>query len=287
MRLLQQLGAVALVALAGSLAVGAAGWNAPLTLILGTLTAVLALLVYAWVVRRTEHRTPVEVARSGAAGALGRGLLIGAGLFTAVIANIALLGGYRVGGWGSVSGAVALAGFTAAAAVTEELLFRGVLFRIVEERIGTWWSLGLTGLLFGLVHLLNPHASLWGAIAIAVEAGGMLGAAYAATRTLWLPIGLHFAWNFAEGGIFGTGISGTDGPRGLLDGVTSGPAVLSGGEFGPEASLYSVLGGVVVTAVFLVLARRRGHLVPRRRRTGPAGQAEQTGPAGPTGTLVP
>jgi uncharacterized protein len=227
---------------------------------------VLSLLAYAWVVRRTERRAPVEVAVKGAGGALTRGLLLGFGMFVAVIANIAFLGDYRVDGWGSVTGALAYVGVTAAAAVTEELIFRGVLFRIVEQRLGTWLALALTGLLFGALHLFNEHATVWGALAIAVEAGGMLAAAYAATRTLWLPIGLHFAWNFAEGGIFGTGVSGQDAPQGLLHGVVSGPATVTGGEFGPEASLYALLAGVVVMVAFLWLAHRRGNLVPMRRR---------------------
>ncbi|WP_410666490.1 CPBP family intramembrane glutamic endopeptidase [Amycolatopsis sp. cmx-4-68] len=275
MRLLIQLVAVAAVALGGSLVVGLVQWNAPLTLILGLGTAVLSVLTYRWVVRRTEQRVPVEIAKNHAA--LGRGVLIGGGLFAAVIANIALVGGYDVLGWGSVGGAVALFGFSAAAAVTEELLFRGVLFRIVERRIGTWLALTLTALLFGLSHLFNAHATLWGALAIAVEAGGMLAAAYAASRTLWLPIGLHFAWNFAEGGIFGTGVSGTDAPQGLLNAVTSGPTALSGGDFGPEASVYSLLVGVITTVVFMWLARRRGNIVPLRR------SAE----AAPAATVVP
>lgn len=271
LRLLAQLVAVSVVAVAGSASVGAAHWNVPLTLLLGGATALLSLLTYAWVVRRTERRAPVEVAVKGAGAALGRGTLIGFGMFAAVIANIAILGGYWVDGWGSVSGALALLGVTAAAAVTEELIFRGILFRIVEERIGTWLALALTGLLFGGSHLFNPHATGWGALAIAVEAGGMLGAAYVATRTLWVPIGLHFAWNFAEGGIFGTGVSGTDSPQGLLHGVLSGPTALSGGEFGPEASLCALLAGVVVATLFLWLAHRRDHLVPLRRRTARAG----------------
>jgi len=265
MRLLMQFGAVVVVTFAGSLAVGAVQWNTILTLVLGVATAVLAVVTYAWVVRRTEHRAPVEVARKGAVAALGRGVLIGFGMFAAVIVNIAFLGDYRVDGLGSPAGAVALLGFMAAAAVTEELMFRGILFRIVEKRIGTWAALALTGLLFGLSHLINPDASLWGAIAIAVEAGGMLAAAYAATRTLWVPIGLHFAWNFAQGGIFGTQVSGNDTPDGLLNGVTSGPTLISGGEFGPEASLYSVLFGAVLTIVFMWLAHRRGHVVGFRR----------------------
>jgi CAAX protease family protein len=273
MRLVKQLVVVALVAFGGSLVVNAAPGNALLVLVFGVATAVLSVPAYRWVVRRTEHRAPVELAREGAPAAIGRGVLIGVALFGAVIANIAFLGGYQVLGWGSVAGAAAAFGFSAAAAVTEELLFRGVLFRIVEKRIGTWSALALTSVLFGASHLFNAHATLWGAIAIAIEAGGMLAAAYAATRNLWVPIGLHFAWNFAEGGIFGTDVSGTSGAGGLLHGVLSGPAPLTGGEFGPEASLYALAAGVVATIVFLWLAHRRGRLVPRRRR--------------PAATLVP
>src|SRR3954464_3075275 len=103
MRLVKQLVCGAVVAFGGSLAVGAVNWSAPLTLLLGVATAVLTLLVYAWIVRRTEKRAPVEGGRRGAGGALGRGMLIGFGLFTAVIVNIAFLGDYRVDGWGSLS----------------------------------------------------------------------------------------------------------------------------------------------------------------------------------------
>ncbi|MEV7425810.1 MULTISPECIES: CPBP family intramembrane glutamic endopeptidase [unclassified Streptomyces] len=268
MRLVLQLAAVAAVAFIGGQGVAAVAGNPWLTLALGVGTAVLAVLVYGWVVRRTEHRPSVEVAREGAGAAIGRGTLIGVAMFVAVIANIAFLGHYEINGLGSATGAVGLFGFMAAAAVTEELLFRGVLFRIIEERAGTWIALVLTGTVFGLAHLLNPNASLWGAVAIAIEAGGMLAAAYIATRSLWLPIGVHFGWNFAAAGIFSTEVSGNNTPQGLLDTTTSGPALITGGDFGPEGSLYSVLFGVLATVAFMWLAHRRGHLVPRRRRAG-------------------
>ncbi|WIX87875.1 type II CAAX endopeptidase family protein [Amycolatopsis sp. DG1A-15b] len=266
MRLVWQLLAVAAVAFIGSQGIAVVGANPWLTLVIGVLTAVAGVAVYRWVVRRTEHRPVTELARPGAGLAAGRGVLIGIALFGAVIANIALLGDYEVRGWGTVAGAAGLVGFMAAAAVTEELLFRGVLFRIVEERTGTGIALVLTGVLFGLSHLFNPDATLWGAIAIAIEAGGLLTAAYVATRKLWLPIGLHFGWNFAGAGIFGTVVSGNGTPQGLLDAVTSGPSIVTGGAFGPEGSLYSVLFCVLATTAFLWLARRRGHLIPRPKR---------------------
>ncbi|MEV4703872.1 type II CAAX endopeptidase family protein [Actinoplanes sp. NPDC049316] len=266
MRFVKQLLAVVAIAAVGGQAVNAVSGNPWLTLVLGIVAAVLAVLVYRWVVGRTERREVTELARAGAAARLTRGVLIGFAMFAAVIVNIALMDGYHVKGLGSVSGAVGLLGFMAAAAVTEELLFRGVLFRIVEERTGTWIALLLTGLVFGAMHLANPDATLWGATAIAIEAGFMLAACYAATRNLWVPIGLHFGWNFAAGGIFSVVVSGNGDSKGLLEATMSGPAVLTGGDFGPEGSLYTLGAGVLLTVVFLVLARRRGHIVPRRGR---------------------
>jgi membrane protease YdiL (CAAX protease family) len=267
MRLVKQLGTVVGVAVVGNLALGAVEGSWLLTLVLGTATAVLALVGYRWVVRRTERRDPVEVGLARAGSTLARGAGIGVLMFLAVIASISALGGYEVVGRGSVTVAIGLLGFTAAAAVTEELMFRGVVFRLLEERTGTWLALLVTSALFGAMHLVNPEATVWGAVAIAVEAGGMLGAVFVATRRLWLPIGIHFGWNFAVAGIFGTVVSGSDTPPGLLHGVTSGAVLLSGGEFGPEGSLFAVLAGLALTAVFLRLAHRRGRLVPRRKRT--------------------
>jgi membrane protease YdiL (CAAX protease family) len=268
MRLIWQLAAVAVVAMAGGGVVAAVQEGHPwLTLVLGVLTSVLALLVYRWVVGRTERRAVTEVGRKGAAAGFGLGTLLGLALFGVVVANIAFLGYYEVTGLGSVSGAVGFVGFMAAAAVTEELLFRGVLFRVAEERLGTWWAMALSGVLFGAFHLANPDADLYGAFAVAVEAGGMLTAAYVATRRLWVPIGVHFGWNFAAGGVFSAEVSGNGASHGLLDSVTTGPAWVTGGAFGPEGSPYALVFCVLAAVVFLLVARRRGLLVPRRGRT--------------------
>ncbi|OMI36965.1 CPBP family intramembrane glutamic endopeptidase [Streptomyces sparsogenes] len=265
MKLVWQILAVVTVSAVGGQSASAVQDNPWLSLLLGGLTAVLAVFVYRWVVGRTEGRPVTELAREGARRSLYRATGIGVALFGCVIANIALLGDYDVHGFGSLTGAIGLVGFMAAAAVTEELMFRGLLFRLVERGLGTYAALALSGVLFGAMHLFNKHATLLGAVAIAIEAGGMLAAAYAADRSLWLPIGLHFGWNFAESGIFGTEVSGNGATHGLLDASTSGATLITGGEFGPEASLYSILFCVLATIVFLRLARRRGNLVPRRR----------------------
>ena len=146
---------------------------------------------------------------------------------------------------------------------------RGIIFRIMEEGLGTWLALSISALLFGLLHLFNPNATILGALAIVLTAGIILGAAYVLTRTLWLPIGTHFGWNFTLGGIFGLAVSGREG-KGLVEAELSGPTLISGGSFGPEASLFVILFGLPIGAYFLLRAVRKKRIRPPAWRVRPS-----------------
>jgi membrane protease YdiL (CAAX protease family) len=223
-----------------------------------------------------------EVSRRGAVPGLAVGFLVGAVLFGAVMGIIAATGHYQYAGWGAVSGAVAVLGKMCAVAVAEELVFRAVLFRIIEQWIGTWLALAASALVFGLLHLANPGATLFGALAIAVEAGVMLGAAYALTRTIWFAVGIHLAWNFVQGGVFGATVSGTASTfQSLIRGAIAGPDLLTGGGFGPEASVPAIGVGVVAAVVLLILTVRRGRImpIPRRSTAAAPAAASATSPA--------
>ncbi|GAA4604586.1 hypothetical protein BJY16_005061 [Actinoplanes octamycinicus] len=82
----------------------------------------------------------------------------------------------------------------------------------------------------------RPLKPRWGATAIAIEAGFMLAACYAATRNLWVPIGPHFGWNFAAGGVFGVVVSGNGESKGLLEASTSGPVASAVAPSGRRAA---------------------------------------------------
>ena len=236
-----------------------------LALAVGLAGAGAALWMYRKAVVVTENRPATELKPAVAKSGLRTGALIGLLLFTVTIAIIAVFGGYRIVGWGSPAAAVTAIGVMACVAVTEEILFRGIVFRLVEEMAGSKAALAFSAILFGGLHLINPQATLVGALAIAIEAGLMLGAAYLVGRSLWLPIGLHFGWNLAEGGIFATTVSGSHaGDTGLFHSALSGPAVLTGGSFGPEGSIVAVLACAVPTLYFLRQARRRGNLRSRK-----------------------
>jgi membrane protease YdiL (CAAX protease family) len=146
--------------------------------------------------------------------------------------------------------------------VFEETLFRGILFRFLEEGFGSWIALIITALLFGLSHLNNPNATVWSAIAIALEAGVSIGSAYMATRSLWFAMGLHTAWNFLQGTIFGVAVSGNGAPiDSLFQPLIQGNPWLTGGEFGIEASVIGVVLGLGMGSAFLVHAVRQHRIM--------------------------
>jgi CAAX protease family protein len=239
-----------------------------LALPVGIGVAIAVVAGYRRLSRIVEQRSAIpELDQRGMWSGLLRGMSIGAGLFVVLMLVIAMLGGWQDVSWGSVGGFVATAGTTASVAVVEEVLFRGILFRIMEERFGTVITLVASSTLFGLTHLVNVNATLWGTISIALTGGTMTGAAYVATRSLWLPIGLHFAWNLTHAGIFGVALSGSDEePHGLLHTTLSGPSALTGGTFGPEASLMALLVCLIPTILLLRRAVRTGRIQRRPRR---------------------
>ena len=226
-------------------------------LIAAVVGAVVLVIGYRLLVRWTEHRAAGEL---GAARALPHfigGALIGFVLFASVYAILWAYGAVKFNGW-NVSSALAMEAAAALlAGIGEELIFRGGVFRLIEEGFGTLIALVLSGALFGAIHAANPGATLESSAAIALEAGILLAAAYLLTRSLWLPIGLHFGWNFTEGGIFGAAVSGGK-SHGLINATLSGPQLITGGAFGPEASLPAVCVCVIAAIVMLVLAIQRG-----------------------------
>ena len=142
----------------------------------------------------------------------------------------------------------------------EELLFRGILFRHLEDFGGSWFALALTSGLFGVAHIFNPNATAFSSFAIAVEAGVLLGGAYMLTRSLWAPIGIHAAWNFTQGEVYDVPVSGIDG-TGLVEAKLSGPELLSGGSFGLEASVIALVIATAAGIWLVVRAVRAGHIV--------------------------
>jgi hypothetical protein len=235
----------------------------PLELWAAALIGVVPTLLAYWLlVRGIEGRRVDELAWRKLLPHSLLGLLAGAALMGVAAGLMALVGSYRISGVHqqvNLLGPLLVLGIIPG--IVEEVLFRGVLFRVVEDALGTWIAIAISGAFFGLVHLGNPNATLWTSAAIALEAGILIGMLYAWTRSLYFVMGLHAAWNFTQGAVLDIAVSGVDTP-GLFEASIQGPALLSGGEFGAEGSLLTVLLCLAVS----VVATRRAYAAGRVRK---------------------
>lgn len=233
-----------------------------------------ALLAYTVLVRWVERRPVRELATPSPLRDLALGVLAGCAYIASVVAVLWLLGAYAVVDTRSdiqFAGGLLIAGI--GAGVAEEILFRGVLFRIVEEGLGTWAALLASALLFGFAHINNPGATVWSSVAIAIEAGLLLGMVYQVTRSLPTCMALHASWNFTQGTVFGSAVSGVALKGSWLVPRISGPDWLTGGPFGLESSVVAATVGGLAAALLVVHAMRQRTLVAWRPRARPASMA--------------
>ncbi|MFY8115898.1 MAG: CPBP family intramembrane glutamic endopeptidase [Rhabdaerophilum sp.] len=222
----------------------------------------LALAIYAGYARFIEGRPARELSLPGAGREWATGAIVGACLYSLSVLVLIGLGMYRIEGlnpWTYVIPAIAMA---LSSGMFEELLFRGVLFRSVEDMFGSWIALIASSAVFGLVHLFNEAGTLAGAIYISIEAGLLLAASFMLTRRLWLGIGFHMAWNYTQSAIFSGIVSGNKPEPGLIRSNIKGPDLLTGGSFGLESSVIAFFFCTATGILLLVLAVRRGTIVP-------------------------
>jgi membrane protease YdiL (CAAX protease family) len=267
--------AILLFAAATSLAIFVTSMLSPMRHGLGeavkaAVTVTFGFTAYKVAIRHLGRDPHDDLPKRGAISNIGLGVAVGAGLFSLIVGVAALLGAYRISGCCDTTDFVSdLALSAIMPAFMEELLFRGILFRWIEEFAGSWAALIVSSVLFGLAHSMNPGSSWLATGFIALEAGMLLGGAYMLTRSLWMPMGLHAAWNFTQGFLFDVNVSGVE-EHGLITAKLSGPPLITGGDFGLEASILSLLLATMAGILLVLLAVRRGKLVPptwTKRRT--------------------
>lgn len=226
--------------------------------------ALVALTVYALAVWFAEGRKPSEIALQPLLPELVVGLVMGAAMFAAVMGIMAGFDLYEIRGLGFAPIWTA-AGHAVQSGVVEEIMIRAILLRLIWRAFGPWIAFAISAALFGFGHIANPNATVFAAVCIALEAGIMLGAFYALTGRVWVSIGVHAAWNFTQGYLFGAAVSGGDfGPAIASSTARHGhPAWLTGGAFGPEASVPGLVVCTTVGLAVLALAWRAGHFGKR------------------------
>jgi membrane protease YdiL (CAAX protease family) len=234
--------------------------SAPLAFATRCAGALVALLAYVVLVRVGEARHPTELDLKPAVPQLLVGLALGSAMFATVMLILTGSGLYEVSyvGWAP---AWKSAGAAIEAGIVEELMVRGLMLRLLWRSFGPVAAFLVSAVAFGSGHLGNENVTAFAVICVALEAGVMLGAFYALTGRLWVSIGVHVAWNFAQGYLFGAVVSGEPlGPSLAVSRARSGSAEwLTGGPFGPEASLPALIVCSAVGIVTLFWAWKAGH----------------------------
>ena len=141
----------------------------------------------------------------------------------------------------------------AIAAAKEEVIFRGYAFQRLAESITPAGAIAVSSAFFGLAHLANPHRtwiSTFNTMLVAIP----FCIAYLRTRSLWMPIGMHFIWNLLQGFFLGLPVSGMVLSTSVLTPRVEGAIWLTGGAYGPEGSLFAT---VAIFAGIIYLSRMK------------------------------
>lgn len=228
-------------------------------LFLGT-NAIAAAVLYWAFVRMIARRPVYELGGRGWAKEFIAGLALGAMLIAIIIGVLFAMGHYKVDGMQFTPSILVALFIGISPAFAEEVVFRGFMLRLLDKAIGSIPALLITSVLFGLIHANNPHVTLVQSLTLGMSAGLLLGGCYYLTRRLWLAIGLHLTWNFVQGGIFNSDVSGNGYSGGLLKATFEGPDYLTGGKMGIEGSVLSIGLTLVIGLVFVFVAYKKGNL---------------------------
>jgi membrane protease YdiL (CAAX protease family) len=138
------------------------------------------------------------------------------------------------------------------AGLAEEALFRGYPLQTFTRARLAWIGVLLTSLPFAVVHLKNPNVIQGFTFINTALAGVWLAVAYLRTRSLWFPLGVHWAWNWTQGAVFGVPVSGLThiAPQPLFRRIDFGPAWLTGGDYGIEGGIACTL-ALMISTIFI------------------------------------
>lgn len=229
-------------------------------LLKGLFVSASCIFSYILFFKKYDKRTVTEFAAKGLLKNISIGVLIGFILQSLTILVMYLNGNYSVVKINPISFILIPFAIMFTVAIIEEILVRGIIFRIMEEKLGTYISLTFSSILFGVLHLANPNGTLISSICI-TTAGFLMGAAFIYSRNLWMPIALHFAWNFTQSGIYGAITSGNEKTKSLLTAKIQGPEFITGGAFGPEGSIQAIAFCALGTIILLILIHKENKII--------------------------
>ena len=223
------------------------------------LSTFVLLATYRFLFKHYERRDISELSRTDAIRESLIGLFTGVLCISLIIVVLYVAGYYQVLSTNSALALLMPLFYFTTLSVFEELVFRGITYRIAEESLGTNLALIISALLFGLAHLPNENANAISVVS--ASSGGILaGLLFSMTKRLWLPIFFHAGWNWAQVSL-GVTVSGIEGLPGFLQAKLEGPEIITGGAFGPENSVITLVLVLILSAMAYYLTLRRGNVM--------------------------
>lgn len=240
-----------------------ASFSLMLNVFLEAVYCVLLLLLFVVVVQKRSF-VSTGIVKQGVIVETVIGFFLGIIVSGGAILGMYLLGSYKVVALNSQANLLYPLVLFFFAAIVEEVIFRVFVFQTCEKKWGTVPAMAIASTVFGLVHMINtvPNTTVWQQLLACVflifEAGFLLNAVFLINRRIWLPLGLHWAWNFFEGPVFGTVVSGQNFGTSLITAQTAGGVLASGGSFGPEGSVPGLVVGIICGAIATWYSVTRG-----------------------------
>jgi len=215
-------------------------------------------VVYSLVFRLYERRKITELSGKHLIPETLMGFLVGFLSISFVLLILFIIGHFQI--LATYSATMLLLPLSAITlfALIEEILFRGILYRITEDSLGSLIALILTSIPFGVFHILNKYVNIY-SIVCATLLGLLMGILYTLTKRLWLPISAHVGWNFAQV-VFISNVSSITDYTGLFESRLEGSPLLIGGKFGIEDSLITIVLLGVLCAQFFIMIWKKGRL---------------------------
>ena len=229
--------------------------------IIAVADAIAALLTYVFVFRSYEQRKIKELNVASLGKNAITGFATGLILQSFFILIIFIFGKYSIVHKNPVSFFIPSFAAAFTAGFVAEILIVGIFFRLAEEKLGTLNTLLISFILFAVMHVSAEGATTLSVLSTAMQAGVLLPAVFIYSRNLWIPIFLHFAWDFAEPGIFGGINPGMSIDKSLFTSTISGASFLTGGQTGPQNSIQSLVCCSLVALIVLGMAKQKNHFI--------------------------
>src|SRR6478735_2985518 len=229
--------------------------------IIAVADAIAALLTYVFVFRLYEQRKIKELSIASLGKNAITGFATGLILQSFFILIIFIFGKYSIVHKNPVSFFIPSFAAAFTAGFVAEILIVGIFFRLAEENLGTLNTLVISFILFAVMHVSAEGATTLSVLSTAMQAGVLLPAVFIYSRNLWIPIFLHFAWDFAEPGIFGGINPGMSIDKSLFTSTISGASFLTGGQTGPQNSIQSLVCCSLVALIVLGMAKQKNHFI--------------------------